>query len=288
MSRDASPERPRRIDGLGEIAARFDVVLADQFGVLHDGVRPYPGAVEALRGLRDAGVRTLVLSNSGKRAAPNADRLSRLGVSASLYERVLSSGELAWKAIGARARERGAGPRARCLLLARDGDVSAVDGLDIELVDDAELADVVLIAGSTADVHDEAHFRALLAPAARRGTRCLCTNPDRWMLTPGGRRFGAGHIAGLYRELGGPVTWYGKPYPEIYAAALALVDDPPPGRVLCIGDSLEHDVAGGASAGLATLFVRGGIHADAGADELAAAMRRHDAVPDFAIDRLCW
>ena len=34
---------------------RHDLSLVDQFGVLHDGARPYPGAVEALAGLREAG-----------------------------------------------------------------------------------------------------------------------------------------------------------------------------------------------------------------------------------------
>ncbi|TIM20964.1 MAG: TIGR01459 family HAD-type hydrolase, partial [Mesorhizobium sp.] len=41
-----------RLDGIGPLAERYDVFLLDQFGVLHDGTRPYPGAVAALSALK--------------------------------------------------------------------------------------------------------------------------------------------------------------------------------------------------------------------------------------------
>ncbi len=63
----------------------------------------------------------------------------------------------------------------------------------------------------------------------------------------GRARAGAGAIASLYEELGGKVTWIGKPYPAIYRHAARLIGSPQ--RILCIGDSAEHDVAGGRNAG---------------------------------------
>ena len=38
----------KRIVGLREIADQFDLFLVDQYGVLHDGVVAYPGAVDGL------------------------------------------------------------------------------------------------------------------------------------------------------------------------------------------------------------------------------------------------
>jgi FMN phosphatase YigB (HAD superfamily) len=35
-----------------------------------------------------------------------------------------------------------------------------------------------------------------------------------------------------------------QPYPGIYAAATRLVGSPAPHDVLCIGDSVEHDIVG--------------------------------------------
>ena len=49
----------------------------------------------------------------------------------------------------------------------------------------------------------------------------------------------------------------GKPYPDIYRMAVARVGDMRP--VLAVGDSLEHDIAGGQAAGFDTLFIAGGI-----------------------------
>ena len=73
-----------------------------------------------------------------------------------------------------------------------------------------------------ADKVSLADYRAALAPAARRRTPCLCTNPDKVMLTASGNAPGAGRIAEIYEELGGAVTWVGKPFPEIYRAAAEL------------------------------------------------------------------
>ena len=48
------------------IAARFGFVFIDQYGVLHDGQRPYPGAIEALATLKAREARVVILSNSGR------------------------------------------------------------------------------------------------------------------------------------------------------------------------------------------------------------------------------
>ena len=85
---------PVSLNGLAELADRFDVFVLDQFGVLHDGSTPYPGAVDALRLLKAAGKHILLLSNSGKRSAPNEARLVRLGFEPDSWDHFLSSGEV--------------------------------------------------------------------------------------------------------------------------------------------------------------------------------------------------
>ena len=65
----------RSIDGLGAITESFDLFLIDQFGVLHDGVKPYDGAIECLKNLKAKGKSVVLLSNSGKRATANISRL---------------------------------------------------------------------------------------------------------------------------------------------------------------------------------------------------------------------
>lgn len=274
-----------QLEGIRGLAERFDVFILDQFGVLHDGTTPYPGAVEALVQLKQAGKRTLLLSNSGKRSAPNEARLVKLGFVPGSWDHFLSSGEVAWQSLrGQLANEAGL----RCLLIARDGDRSAVEGLPLTLVESGEEADIVLLSASEGDRFDLDHYRLLLQPAAARGVMCLCTNPDKIMLTSVGPRFGAGRIAELYAELGGEVSWIGKPFPEIYAAALDILGAPDPARVVCVGDSIEHDIAGGQGAGLRTALVMTGVLETSSAAEREQPFAEHGAVPDFLVRTFAW
>ena len=82
------------------------------------------------------------------------------------------------------------------------------------------------------------------------------------------RRFGGagmmieapGVLARRYAALGGRVFYHGKPYPAIYRSCLDALDCAPQ-RVLAVGDSMEHDIAGAARVGLRSALVAGGIHA---------------------------
>ena len=46
----------------------MQAVLLDQFGVLHDGQKPYPGSVEAVKALAESGRKILIISNSSRSA----------------------------------------------------------------------------------------------------------------------------------------------------------------------------------------------------------------------------
>jgi HAD superfamily hydrolase (TIGR01459 family) len=264
---------------LQTLAGQFDAFLIDQFGVLLDGTGAYDGAPEALSALARMGKRIVLLSNSGKRAAPNEARLTRLGFDRASYGCVMSSGEAAFAEIKGRIGHDIA-PGAAVWVHARDGDMSAIDGLDLNPVDDACQADLLIIAGSRGDEFDLARYRDWLAPAARRGVPAFCTNPDIRMLTPLGPRFGAGAIARMYEDLGGQVDWIGKPFPLIYRLAHDALGAPD--RVLCIGDSPAHDIAGGQAAGFATALVRTGLHADL-SDAALLEHCRETAMPDFSV-----
>ncbi|MGE0281904.1 MAG: TIGR01459 family HAD-type hydrolase [Rhizobiaceae bacterium] len=277
----------RTLAGIHDLVDLFDCFIVDQFGVLHDGVRPYPGAVDALVMLKQADKTILLLSNSGRRSEPNEQRLLRLGFQHGSWDYFLSSGEVAWMRLHKSLASDAAGPL-KCLLIAREDDHSAIAGLPLVAVDSGAEADIVLLSGSEADRFDMDHYRSLLEPAARRGIICICTNPDKIMLTPLGPRFGAGRIAELYAEMGGPVTWIGKPFPEIYSAALEMLGRPLAARTACVGDSIEHDIAGGQGAGLATVLVATGVLDTASDAEKAALFRQHGATPDYLLPAFVW
>jgi len=275
------------LDGVGSLVERYQVFLLDQFGVLHDGTNPYPGAVEALSALKRAGKTIVLVSNSGRRARPNETRLLKLGFEPGSWDHFVSSGEIAWRSFHEMTISGRLRPNTKCLLISREDDRSAIEGLPFTLTRDGDDAELVLISASEGDRYDLDHYRRQLGPAAARQVQCFCTNPDKVMLTAVGPRFGAGRLADLYESLGGSVTRIGKPYAPIFDAALALVGNPDRNTVVCVGDSVEHDIAGGIGAGVATALVLSGILA--GTADLAELYDMLNAYPNYTTDhfRFC-
>ena len=81
------------IQGIAELAPRYDGFILDLWGVVHDGVAPLPGALECLEALKAAGKRIALLSNAPRRSDDVVERITRIGVPARLYHHVMSSGE---------------------------------------------------------------------------------------------------------------------------------------------------------------------------------------------------
>lgn len=247
------------IGGLHEIAGRFDAVIFDQWGVLHNGVEPLPGALETLMGLKARGMPVGILSNSGKRNAANAARMASLGIASSTYDALLTSGEYAWHLLAERRQApfNRLGPR--CYLIAQKGAVDLVTGNGLAPVKQLTGADFVLVAGCEKAARRE-DFSRILAEALAAGIPLLCANPDFDAIHGERTAFGPGRLALAYEEMGGEVHRIGKPDPAVFRALAKEMGLMPEARILMVGDSLHHDIAGGAAAGYATLFVTTGVH----------------------------
>lgn len=267
------------------IASCFKAAFFDQYGVLHDGRNPYPGARDALAQLKSRGVKIVILSNSGRTGQVNARRMARLGFGPELYDFLVTSGDVARALLKSGAIAALSAAEPRCFVVSSDDDDFA-PSLGLASAAHGGEADLVIIAGSQADRLSLEEYARLLAPAARRGAPCVCVNPDKLMLTATGAAPGAGRIAEVYQELGGEVTWIGKPFPEIYGAAAELSGVRTPSDVLCVGDSIEHDIAGAHAFGAFAALVRTGVLTGLSEKEIAREIGRHGAVPDFVIENL--
>jgi len=268
------------------IAARFRAVFFDQYGVLHDGRRAYPGAKEAMTALKSREVKVVVLSNSGRTSEANRERLASLGFAPDLYDLLITSGDVARSLLKMGRGSVSVAPGARCFTIGSDERDDFAPELGLASVAESGDADLVVVSGSQADRVPLERYREQLAPAAARGAPCLCVNPDKIMLTGRGSAPGPGRIAEIYEQLGGEVAWIGKPYSAIYEAAAKATGVKDPRDILCVGDSVEHDVAGAHAFGASAALVRTGILADLPEQELAAEIGRHGVVPDFVIKNL--
>ena len=104
-------------------------------------------------------------------------------------------------------------------------------------------------------------MREMLAAAAARKLPMVVANPDIVTVSGGDLVPMPGTLARWYAELGGTVLLMGKPAAVIYERVMEMTGVGPE-QAIAVGDSMEHDIAGAAGAGCASVFVCGGIHAE--------------------------
>ncbi len=287
--------RVARISGLGEIAPRFKALVADVWGVLHDGTRSFPAALECLKRVRGSGLSVILVSNSPRPHAATEAQVSALGIlRGTHFDAVLTAGDLAREAAIAE------GDKA-CYHLGPDRDRTILDGLGGPVVERLEEADYMLCTGLLHDERETAgDYQDILGQARDLGLPMICANPDLMVHRGADEVPCAGALAAAYEEIGGVVRQFGKPCPEIYQRALDWIEShrgtaPQPADVLCVGDGLETDIRGARGAGLASVFITSGIHRDAlnhhAMDDeaaLQAFMREALLWPDWVMERLVW
>lgn len=262
---------PLFLPGLAAVIDRYDLFVVDQWGVLHNGVAPLPGAREALGRLKEAGKGVVLLSNSGKRPETSYRRLEALGFERALYDAAVTSGGQLYDALRAASAPPYDRLGGKVHIFAWEDDSLLLENLPYRAVPTVTQADWVLCAG--AERGDVAAYRADLEIALDRGLPLLVANPDFVTVRPDGAlQLCPGSIAREYEAMGGTAVWHGKPTAEIYAMVRAVGGD---GAALAVGDSLHHDIAGAAGAGMASWLITEGIHKDElGPDPGPDAVRR--------------
>ena len=275
---------PTPIETVESLLGRYKLFLIDQFGVLHDGVTPYPQVGVALQAIADAGAKAVIISNSGKRTAVNEQRLTDMGIQRHSYHSLVTSGEVAFEELQRQINIGKLSRGSKCFLFANDGDRSATYGLELDITSHIDSAEIILLSGIRGDTADLDYYADLFKQPLARNIPMICTNPDKRALSAGGHVMGAGRIAEYYESAGGQVQWIGKPYPQIYRWILnheGFTDNTD--QVVCIGDSIEHDIAGGQTQHLATVLVTTGIHSDASDSERADLYHHYNAQPDYLL-----
>ena len=273
----------QRISNFDLLLDQYDLFLFDQFGVLHDGVKAYAGMQLMIAKIKQQGNRIAVISNSGKRASVNAVRMSKMGFGDDLLDQVYTSGEVAWLRFRSLVQSQRSGSL-KLFFLGNGNDRSAFAGLPMEETELPELADIIVIAGMGPVKRTNEEYEALLRKAASIGVKAFCTNPDYVSLVGDGSvTMGPGGIASIYRDLGGSCVYVGKPYPEIYTH---ILKDSclPAHKVVCIGDSVEHDIVGAARAGCHSVLVRTGIHQHLSDTELDGLFDQIGVRPNYILE----
>ena len=272
------PVMPRRIAETADIAAAFDLILLDAWGVLNIGDAPIATAAHAVAGLRARGKRLLVLSNDGTREPETAAaRHRRRGFDFSADE-ILPGIALLPDALAQLPAPIG-------LIADPPAPYPAVTAPMLPLGDDPRAYDEV--AGFlflSSDHWSEARQALLEASLARRPRPLVVGNPDIVSPEPGGMALEPGLFAHRIAETVGIAPLFcGKPFAPIYERVRARFPGIAPERVLCVGDTLHTDILGGRAMGFRALLVEDGFCRGQDASALAAEC---GIWPDFIAPRL--
>lgn len=252
--------RPAHVEGLQPLADRYDLVLCDVWGVLHNGVKAYEAASDALTRFRAKGGRVVLVSNAPRPGASVGTQLDGFGVPRTAYDAIVTSGDLTRLAIEERIDRivHHIGP---------PRDMPIYNGLDVRFGSIDE-ADYVVCSGFDNDEEETVEdYRAPLEAMLRRDLLMVCANPD--LIVERGHMIlpCAGTIALAYEEMGGKVFYAGKPHGPVYDQALSVAAGlkgrtVPKERVLAVGDAIRTDIAGAAGFGIDSLMIARGIHAE--------------------------
>jgi len=246
------------VAGLGDFAFEYDAVIADIWGIVHNGVEPFETACEALRRYRMEHGPVVLVSNAPRPSSSVVEQLDNLGVSNEIYDAIVTSGDVTSLALEQRQYTN-------VFHLGPERDLPLVETLQVHLCDIDE-AQAVLCTGlvdDTTEVPED--YGDMFSEFEDNDLTMICANPD--LVVERGDRliYCAGALAQAYEGLGGEVIYAGKPYPEIYKLALATIEEHA-GReisksnILAIGDGLRTDIRGALNAEIPCLFVAGGIH----------------------------
>jgi ribonucleotide monophosphatase NagD (HAD superfamily) len=84
---------------LAPLADRYDHLIVDLWGTLHNGIMPLPGAIDCLAQFKDAGLGVALLSNAPFRVSGVRAVLEQISIPDTIYDDIFCSGEVAWHAI---------------------------------------------------------------------------------------------------------------------------------------------------------------------------------------------
>ena len=248
-----------RLSGLSTVASRYQAMLSDIWGVVHNGIRHSERAVEALTRFRAEHGPVVLITNAPRPHGPIREQLKQLNVPDECFDDLVTSGDVSRNVIIETGKKK-------LFHIGPDRDLPLYQGLDVELVGEAE-AEVICCTGLVDDgTETPDDYDQMLKNLAKRDLPFICANPDKVVEKGDKLLFCAGALADRFEAYGGETLLVGKPFAPIYEAAIAALNKAKGSEldrdtILTIGDGLPTDIRGAHYQKLDAIFVTAGIHA---------------------------
>ena len=256
-------------ENLTEIADRFDVFLVDAYGVFWDGSRLIPGAAETLAAQVALGKPVCILSNTSMiQCSYHKEGLTK-GIH---YTDVITSGDIFYDTL---KRDALPFPGHKIYISGiTESDICA--DTNFQIVPTLAEADLVYFGipqlteaevNQYPDLKDyffkshKVYDTTTITPIIPKlkqvydsGLPVVSTNPDLIVSQNGKWVIRQGTLAQLFRDMGGQIYEYGKPYPDIYRYAFQKLGINPSERIAMVGDTFRTDIKGALDAGITPVW----------------------------------
>ena len=267
------------IKGLSQVQSKYDAFFVDLWGVIHNGIQLYPGAIEVLENLNKLNKRFVLISNAPRPSKSVKKFLLKLKMDKILLKNIFTSGEAALQSLQKEVYGK------NFYHLGPQRDNSLFEGFEKNRKN-LEDADFILCTGFLDSNEDSlGYYKDLLKNYTQ--LKMVCTNPDLVVDRGFKQEYCAGTLAEIFKELGGKVIYFGKPHPEIYKFCINNDE-----KVLIIGDNIRTDIKGANNMKFDSLFITGGIHKDEFLDlqllDYDKILDKYKVKTNYYQERLTW
>lgn len=240
------------VKNIANISVNYDCFFIDLWGVIHNGVHIFEGVHDTLDYLKKKNKLIYFITNAPRRSEIIKKQLSIFGLKRSLYDDVVSSGEVTWQKMRNKKKQK-------CYLIGPPRDYHLVKGLNIDVTENPDEVDIIINTGPWGDGDKLDNYKSILKKLRKSNPTMICSNPDKTVVRGNKFMICAGLLAEYYEKIGGKVEYYGKPFSEIYEFTYDKLKNPK-AKILVIGDSLDNDIKGANMQKIDSLLITDGIH----------------------------
>ena len=271
--------RKKLINGLKEIYEGYDTFFIDLWGVVHNGIQLYPGAIEVLENLKQLKKRFVLISNAPRPSKSVEKYLINLKMEKVFLKNIFTSGEAALQTL----KSRNYGNKFYHIGPKRDEDL--LQGFENNKTT-LDKCDFILCTGLFDNEESSLSYYNELLKKYKK-IKMLCTNPDLVVHRGSKVEFCAGTIADIFEKLGGKVVYFGKPYPDIYNFCLKKNE-----TILAIGDNIRTDIKGANKMKFDSLLITSGIHKkeffNLSSKDYDKVLEKYKVRTNYYLERLNW
>ena len=282
---DDNKKKSIKINNFSEIFEKYDSIICDIWGVIHNGQELFSSSVDCLYDLKNKGYPIILVSNAPRPGEEIKLILEKMGLKKNCYDKIITSGDLTQKILNDGSLGQ------NCYHIGPDRDLKIFEGIKVNRVG-FDKSDFIFITGLFNDEEeDENTYLPLLKEGKKRKLKLLCANPDIWVQRGSDLIPCAGAISKKYESIGGEVINIGKPFRPIFDEAIKNINSLGKGKfssTIVIGDGIDTDIKGANDYKLDSLLTLGGLFSGQKIDEVYKVINNKKVFPTYLIEELTY